>query len=384
MKPGTIAEMGAPGNLRNLLSALTKQPLVRYACAPMDQSIDDPIQSALRHLAEGESLTESEAAAAFEAVMAGGGSPARLGALLLGLRARGETAEELAGAVRALRSAMRRVEVPGFESLVDTCGTGGGRIRTLNISTAAALVAAGAGVRVAKHGNRSFTSRSGSADVLEALGVGVDLAPEEVARVLDVAGVAFLFAPTYHPAMRHAAPVRRELAVATVMNMVGPLANPAGVTRQVVGVAESRHGALMAGAMQRLGTAHGLVVHALVGVDEIAPLGATLVWEVRDGVVQEWQLDPADYGLATADLRGTEGGEPAENAAAIEALLLDPAGAPAALRAAVLLNAGAAIAVSGQVNDLRAGIASAQTALESGAAMSRLRRLREVVPIRTS
>jgi anthranilate phosphoribosyltransferase len=196
--------------------------------------------------------------------------------------------------------------------------------------------------------------------------------------------VVFLFAPTYHPAMRHAAPVRRELAVGTVMNLVGPLANPAGVTRQVVGVAEARHGALMAGAMQRLGTVHGLVVHAAIGLDEIAPMGTTTVWEVRDGAVHEWCFDPGEHGLATADLRGTEGGEPAENAAAIEALLSNPGEAPTALRAAVVLNAGAAVAVSGRVASLAEGIAAAQASLDGGAAAARLDRLRRLVPIRTS
>lgn len=350
----------------------------------MDHASLEPIRLALGHLAEGRSLTESEAASAFESVMTGRTSPAQLGALLLGLRARGETAEELAGAVLALRAAMRRVTVADPGSLVDTCGTGGGLTRTLNISTAAALVAAGAGVRVAKHGNRSFTSRSGSADVLEALGVGVDLAADDVDRVLDAAGVAFLFAPTYHPAMRHAAPVRRELGVATVMNLVGPLANPAGVTRQVVGVAEARHGPLMAAAMQRLGTVHGLVVHAMVGLDEIAPVGATMVWEVREGGVREWSLDPRQYDLATPDLRGTEGGEPADNAATIASLLEDPDQASEALRAAVLLNAGAAVLVSGMVSELGEGVAAARESLRSGAAALRLQRLRELVPIRTS
>lgn len=350
----------------------------------MDQPSDEPIRRALGHLAEGRALTEAEATAAFESVMSGAASPVQLGALLLGLRARGETVDELAGAARALRSAMRRVAIEGVEAMVDTCGTGGGFTRTLNISTAAAIVAAGAGVRVAKHGNRSFTSRSGSADVLEALGVGVDLPVEEVERVLRVAGVAFLFAPTYHPAMRHAAPVRRELAVATVMNLVGPLANPAGVTRQVVGVSEARHGMLMAGAMQRLGAVHGMVVHAALGLDEIAPVGTTTVWEVKDNTVREWVLDPAAHGLAAPDLRGTEGGEPAENAAAIEALLRAPSAAPVALRAAVLLNAGAAVTVSGQVTNLEQGIAAAQEALDSGAAAARLELLREMAPIRTS
>jgi anthranilate phosphoribosyltransferase len=350
----------------------------------MDHASDQPIRVALSSLAEGRPLTASEATEAFESVMRGHASPAQLGALLLGLRARGETAEELAGAVLALRGAMLRVTVADAGKLVDTCGTGGGLTRTLNISTAAALVAAGAGVRVAKHGNRSFTSRSGSADVLEALGVSVDVAAQDVGRILDEAGVVFLFAPSFHPAMRHAAPVRRELGVATVMNLVGPLANPAGVSRQVVGVAEARHGPLMAGAMQRLGTEHGLVVHAAVGLDEIAPVGLTTVWEVRQGTVERWELDPQRHDLATPDLRGTEGGEPAENAAAIAGLLNRPDQAPEALQAAVLLNAGAAILVSGMAGDFGTAIGAARESLHSGAAAGRLHRLRELVPIRTS
>lgn len=316
--------------------------------------------------------------------MSGGTSAAQLGALLLGLRARGETADELAGAVRALRGAMRRVEIRDPGELVDTCGTGGGSVRTINISTAAALVAAGCGVRVAKHGNRSFTSRSGSADVLEALGVGVDLPEHDLNRVLDATGVVFLFAPTFHPAMRHAAPVRRELGVPTVMNLVGPLANPAGVSRQVVGVADLRHGPLIAGAMQRLGTVHGLVVHAEAGLDEIAPVGHTRVWEVKEGACTEWRLDPADHGLGTSSLSGTEGGEPAENAAAIAALLQSPHSAPAALRAAVLLNAAAAVLVSGRAATMKQGVTAAWEALESGRAAERLERLRGLVPVRIS
>jgi anthranilate phosphoribosyltransferase len=279
---------------------------------------------------------------------------------------------------------MLRVVTEAPDRLVDTCGTGGGRIRTMNISTAAALVAAGAGIPVAKHGNRSFTSRSGSADVLEALGVGVDLSPEGAASVLERVGLVFLFAPTYHPAMRHAAAARRELGVATVMNLVGPLANPAGVSRQVVGVSEARHGELVASAMVRLGTVHGLVVHGEIGLDEISPVGTTTIWEVREGAIGRWDLDPEEYGLSTPDLTGTEGGDPADNAKVIEALLRDPLAAPRALQAAVLLNAGAAVMVSGQVSNLKDGIAAARHSMESGAAASRLQHLREAVPVRTS
>lgn len=342
------------------------------------------VRTALEHLAHDTPLGESLARAAFAEVMAGGATPVQLGALLLALRARGETVEELAGAVLAVREAMVPVVFDAVDRLVDTCGTGGGAVKTLNISTAAALVAAGAGVPVAKHGNRSFTTRSGSADVLEALGIAIDLIPAQAGSVLREAGIVFLFAPNHHPAMRHAAPVRRELGVPTVMNLIGPLANPAGVERQVVGVAEAKQGPLMAGAMQRLGTRHGMVVHAALGIDEIAPFGTSTVWQVLPDRVTEWQLDPADYGLATADLRGTEAGSPAENAAAIEALVRTPDSAPAALRAAVLLNAAGALLVAGVVSDFGGGVESARQSLQSGAAFDRLETLRRLLPIRTS
>ncbi len=335
-----------------------------------------PLAAALDRLRHGDALSEDQTAAAFEVVMRGEATAEQITALLLGLRDKGETADELAGAARALRGAMRTVDLGDRESLVDTCGTGGGGIRTLNLSTAAALVVAGAGVGVAKHGNRSFTSRSGSADVLEALGVTVDVPVSAAADVFREAGVVFLFAPTYHPAMRHAAPVRRSLGVATVMNLLGPLANPAGVVRQVVGVADPDHGLLMANALRRLGAVRAMVVHAVVGLDEIAPVGETLVWELRDGEVTEQRLHPADHGLASDDLRGIEGGEPAENARAIEGLLLSPDAAPAALRSAVLLNAAAALVVSGAALDVAEGVERAEAALRRGDAARRLERLR--------
>ncbi len=347
-------------------------------------STDPALRSALEHLASGTPLGEDLAHRAFRSIMAGRATEAQLGAILLALRARGETVDELVGAVRALREAMQPVDLGNPDQLVDTCGTGGGAVRTLNISTAAALVTAGAGVRVAKHGNRSFTSRSGSADVLEALGVGVELSGGSAAHLIDEAGLVFLFAPLHHPAMRHASGVRRELAVPTVMNLIGPLANPANVLRQVVGVAEARHGALMAGALQRLGSVHSMVVHAALGLDEIASLGETTVWEVQGGNVREWRLDPARFGLATPNLAGIEGGDPADNAAAIERLLETPDEVPEALRAAVLLNSAAAITVSGMAGDLAAGVVAARRSLSSGAALDRLNRLRRLIPLRTS
>jgi anthranilate phosphoribosyltransferase len=331
---------------------------------------------ALQRLAAGGTLSRDEASAAFDEVMSGMAPPAVIGALLLGLRSRGETADEVTGAVEALRRVMRRVTTDRTDRLVDTCGTGGGRVGTLNISTAAAFVAAGAGVPIAKHGNRSFTSRSGSADVLEALRVPIDLTPEEAGHTLTSEGLAFLFAPLYHPAMRHVAPIRRDLGVPTVMNLLGPLANPAGARRQVIGVADANRASLLAGALAQLGAIHALVVHAEMGMDEIAPMGRTLIHEVRDGEITTWVLDPASYGLSVEALHGLEGGMPLDNAARIEALLTEPAHAPRALRAAVLLNAAAAVFVSGQAATMGDAVEAAQAALEEGRGAERLARLR--------
>jgi anthranilate phosphoribosyltransferase len=333
-----------------------------------------PLQQAIAALADRRSLSEPQTTAAFGAVMRGEATPAQIAALLMGLRVKGETPEEVAGAARALRDAMVRVEANGAH-LVDTCGTGGGAVPTFNISTTAAFVAAGAGAVVAKHGNRSFTSRCGSADVLEALGVRISLDAADAARVLREACLTFLFAPTFHPAMKHAGPVRRELAIASVMNLLGPLANPAGVRRQVVGVADADRAPLMAGALARLGVEHALVVHGRVGMDEIAPQGITDVWEVRDGKVSTWEVDPADHGLAVDDVSGLSGAEPAANAARIERLLGDGRDDPAG-RAAVLLNAGAAIYVAGLVASYTDGVARAREALRTGRGRDALERLR--------
>src|SRR5438270_7610619 len=290
--------------------------------APPSRPTASPLLEAIAALANRRSLTEGQTTAVFATVMQGDATPAQIAALLMGLRTKGETADEVAGAARALRDAMVPVQAAG-DHLVDTCGTGGGVVPTFNISTAAAFVAVGAGASVAKHGNRSFTSRCGSADVLEALGVPISLDAGDAARVLREACLTFLFAPHFHPAMKHAAPVRRELAVPSLMNLLGPLANPAGVQRQVVGVAERDRAPLMAGALARLGTDHALVVHGRIGMDEIAPQGISDVWEVKHGEVTLWELDPDDYGLAVADVKPLAGAEPAANAARIERLLGD-------------------------------------------------------------
>jgi anthranilate phosphoribosyltransferase len=333
------------------------------------------VQAAIKRLAFGESLSAQDSADAFGVIMQGEASPAQVSALLMGLRVKGETADEVAGAARALRTAMVLLESDRTDELVDTCGTGGGAVTTFNISTAAALVAAGTGVRVAKHGNRSFTSQCGSADVLEALGVPLDAAPRELAGVLREAGIVFMYAPTMHPAMRHVGPVRREIAVPTVMNIVGPLANPAGAGRQVVGVAERRRLPLLAGALAALGTRHALVVYGEPGMDEISPLGPTSVSEVRDGTIVDWILDPRDYGLTgfTADELG--GGTSVDNARIITEVL-GGGGNPAA-RAAVILNAAAARYVAGKGNTFDECMDAAREALRAGAGLLALNRMRD-------
>lgn len=334
---------------------------------------DSAVQRAIRRLAHGESLAAEEVTAAFDLVMEGAASPVQVAALLTGLRIKGESPEEVAGVARALRRAMLRLEASRAEELVDTCGTGGGAVPTFNISTAAALLAAGAGVRVAKHGNRSFTSRCGSADVLEALGVPIEAPVGTMERALAEAGIVFMFAPLMHPAMRHVGPIRRELGIPTVMNIVGPLANPAGAGRQVVGVAEPARVPLIAGALAELGTVHALVVHGAPGLDEVSPLGTTRVVEVRDGSSREWSIEPSRYGLR-ATPEELSGGDPADNARVILEVL-GGGGTPGA-RAAVVLNAAAAIYVSGQAPEFDDAVERAAAALDAGDGMRALERLR--------
>lgn len=334
-----------------------------------------PLHAALKRVAAGESLDAEQAADAFRVIMRGEASPALIAGLLLGLRARGETAEEVAGAAMAMREAMVTIRPSEGAALVDTCGTGGGGVSTFNVSTAAAFVAAGAGARVAKHGNRSYTSKCGSADVLEALGVDISLGPEEAASLLDRAGMAFLFAPNYHPAMRHVGPTRKELGVPTIMNLLGPLANPAGVTRQIVGVADRHRGPLVAEALRRLGAEHALVVHGEVGMDEISPFGNTVVWEVREGQVTTWTLAPDAHDLGWDDPGSLAGGEPAENAERIERLL--QGAADEAARRAVVLNAAAAILVAGLSPDFASAVRRAAEVLAGGQGGRVLAALRE-------
>lgn len=348
-----------------------------------DTSAPSPLTQAIAVLARGESLSESLASDVFGVVMRGEATPAQMGGLLLGLRTKGETAAEVAGVVRALRAAMVKVNAAG-PHVVDTCGTGGGVVPTFNISTVAAFVAVGAGATVPKHGNRSYTSQCGSADVLEALGVTIPPDAQAAELALARAGIAFLFAPNFHPAMRHLGPVRKELGVTTVMNLVGPLANPAGVRRQVVGVADASRAPLVAEALAILGAEHALVVHGRAGMDEISPDGLTDVWEIRGGKASHSVLDPRTLGLPGVELARLKGGAPAENARRAEHIL-DGGADDAAGKTAVILNAGAALYVAGLARDIPDGLEQARAALDSGAAREVLRRLRNPgsVPVNT-
>jgi anthranilate phosphoribosyltransferase len=342
----------------------------------MTAGATDALGAAIKRLAHHEPLDGDALGAAFDVIMAGNATAAQVAALLMALRIKGELPHEVAAVARALRRAMITLPTADPSVLVDTCGTGGGALQTFNISTAAALLAAGAGVRIAKHGNRSFTSRSGSADVLEALAVPIDLPIERLPQLLDAAGIVFMFAPLMHPAMRHVGPVRRELGVPTVMNIVGPLANPARAGRQVVGVAELARMPLIAGALAELGAVHALVVHGEPGMDEISPVGITRVIEIRDGrEVGEWSIDPSLAGEGPVEARDLAGGSPADNAEIIEAVLGGKGSAGA--RAAVILNAAAAILVGGSVTDFPAAVARARASLYDGAGTRALAALRE-------
>lgn len=327
----------------------------------------------VRRLTSGDGADPDELTEAFDVVLAGDATPAQVAALLIGLRVKGETPIELAAVVRSFRRAMVELAAERPEDLVDTCGTGGGSINTFNISTAAALLVAGAGLRVAKHGNRSFTTQCGSADVLEALGVSIEAPVHVMAAALRDAGIVFMFAPLMHPAMRHVGPVRRELGVQTVMNMVGPLANPARAGRQVVGVSDERRLPLIAGALRVLNTVHALVVHG-AGMDEISPFSESRVVEIRDGAMSEWTIEPRRYGFGGGRAEDIVGGPPAENAAVVMRAMRGEANEAAT--AAVVLNAAAAFYVGGAVDDFGAGVDAARDAISSGAGLVALDRLR--------
>jgi anthranilate phosphoribosyltransferase len=329
------------------------------------------IQEALARLLDGHDLSREDARAVMNEIMSGEATSGQIGGFLIALRLKGETADEIAGCAEAMREHVLPVR-PARTDLVDTAGTGGDGGKTFNISTAAALVAAAAGAGVAKHGNRSVSSQSGSADVLEALGFSLELSPEGIARSVDELGFGFMFAPMHHPAMRHAAPVRRELAARTVFNVLGPLTNPAGARAQVVGVYSPVLVQTIAQVLARLGSHRAFVVHGAFGIDELSPAGPNLVCEVVDGDVTEREIDPEELGVPRCAPEELRGGTAGENAQKIREVF---EGANGGRRSAILLNAAGAIAAGGHAKDLKDGLGYAREALDSGAAATRLEQL---------
>jgi anthranilate phosphoribosyltransferase len=309
-------------------------------------------------------LTREEAASAMEAIMEGRAQPAQIAGLLIGLSMKGERPDEIVGLAQTMRSRATRL-ARDHGPVFDTCGTGGDRAETFNVSTVAALVVAACGVRVAKHGNRSVSSKCGSADLFEALGVHISADPETVERCLDEAGIAFLFAPTFHPSMRHAGPTRKDLGVRTAFNLLGPLTNPAGASRQLVGVPRPELTELVARSLALLGSERAWVVHGADGLDEISTTGYTKVSECRGGAVNTFYIHPGDFGLAKAAPAQLRGGDAAANAAIARAVL---AGTPGAPRDIVLLNAAASLLIAGRVPSIKDGLKDASAALDSGAA----------------
>jgi anthranilate phosphoribosyltransferase len=321
-------------------------------------------------VATGQPLTRTEAEEAFTIVMSGEATPSQIGAFLMALRVRGETVDEIAGAVATMRAKATPVEAPA--GAIDVVGTGGDSAGTYNISTSAAFVVAGAGVPVAKHGNRALSSKSGSADILAALGVKIDQTPEGVAKCIREAGIGFMFAPAHHSAMKHVGPTRVELGTRTVFNLLGPLSNPAGVKRLLVGVFSPAWVEPVANVLKELGTEAAWVVHGAGGVDEISVAGKTKVAELKDGKVTLFEISPADVGLPEAPLEAVKGGDATVNAAAFRKLLT---GEPSAYRDTVLLNAGAALVVAGKAKTLREGVALAAASVDEGKAKARLDQL---------
>ena len=330
------------------------------------------LTEAIDRLADGEDLSADAAARVLREVMEGSASEAQAAALLIALRAKGETVEEITGLARTMRQLATPVEVDGA-ALVDTAGTGGGP-PTFNVSTTAAFVAAGAGCRVAKHGNRSNTSRCGSADVLEALGARIDLAPSAVAECIESVGFGFMFAPNHHKAMRHVMPVRKELAVRTVFNLLGPLTNPAGAMHQVIGVSDPRYLEKIAAALGELGTESALVVSSADGLDELSASGPTRVVELKDGQLDSYELTPDDVGVEPAADGAVGAGEPEHNAEVTRAVLQGERGTE---RSLTVINAGAAIYVCGRAETIEAGVRRAEEAIANGAAREVMERFVE-------
>ncbi|OGO45391.1 MAG: anthranilate phosphoribosyltransferase [Chloroflexi bacterium RBG_16_60_22] len=332
------------------------------------------IKEAIAALVEGQSLTFEQASGAMVEIMGGEATPAQIAAFLTALRIKGETADEIAGLASVMRAKATPVKVSG--PLIDIVGTGGDASGSFNISTAAALVVAGAGLKVAKHGNRAASSKCGSADVLEALGVKIELGPEAVAGCIEKVGIGFMFAPMFHPAMKHAAPVRREIGIRTVFNILGPLTNPARADHLLLGVPSEELGHKIAAVLRRLGTKHSLVVHGKDGLDEISISAASLIWEVReDRLSPVREVTPESFGFKKADKSEIRGGTPEENAAMMRRVL---GGEKSALRNAVVINAAAALVAGNVTADLKEGARLAGEAIDSGRAADKLKKLAEL------
>ena len=331
------------------------------------------IREAIGEIVSGRSLSMDDAATVMRQMMLGEATPAQLAAFLTAMRLKGEATEEIAGMATVMREFSLKVNVDG--ELVDSVGTGGDGHDTFNISTAAAFVAAGAGLKVAKHGNRAASGNCGAADVLEALGVRIDLPPEGVERCINGCGIGFMFAPAFHPSMRHAAPVRREIGIRTVFNILGPLTNPAGAQSQLIGVAFPELGERMAEVMRLLDTHHTLVVHGEGGLDEIALSGTTQVWEVKDGRVSHWTLDAAESGLKGAPIDAIRGGDREENAETMKRLFR---GEPGPVRDSVLLNSAGVLLAADAAENLHDGIGLAAKSIDTGAAQAKLEALVEL------
>ncbi|MGN6310491.1 MAG: anthranilate phosphoribosyltransferase [Xanthobacteraceae bacterium] len=330
----------------------------------------DDLKTIIAKVATGASLTRDEAANAFDRMMSGEATPSQMGAMLMGLRVRGETVDEITGAVSAMRDKMLRVTAP--PDAVDIVGTGGDGSGSVNVSTCASFIVAGAGVPVAKHGNRALSSKSGAADVLAALGVKIDLTPDQVSRCVKETGIGFMFAPAHHPAMKNVGPTRVELATRTIFNLLGPLSNPAGVTRQMVGVFSRQWVQPLAQVLKNLGAESIWVVHGSDGLDEITLTGPTFVAALESGNIRTFEITPDDAGLPRAHGDALKGGDADANAVALKGVL---DGKPSAYRDVALLNAAAALIVAGRAKDLKEGVAIGTKALDSGAAAERLKHL---------
>jgi len=329
------------------------------------------IKEAIQTLVSGRSLTMEEAASVMEEIMQGETTPAQFGAFVTALRVKGETADEIAGFARTMRA--KAIRVMTAHPAVDVVGTGGDNSNTFNISTAAAFVAAGAGLKVAKHGNRAMSSQCGSADVLEALGIKIDLGAEAVTKCLERVGIGFMFAPTFHPAMKYAADPRREIGIRTVFNILGPLTNPARAEYQVLGVPSEELGEKIASVLHRLGTKHSLVVHGLDGMDEISISRESLVWNVTEnGVSQPYQICPEDFGFEKASMTEVKGGTPDENAKMLRCILNGERGAK---RDIVVMNAAAALVAGNRASDLKEGAHIAEKVIDNGQAQTKLEEL---------